>query len=217
MMENSTNKKIEENEDRKFYKEMDEKSSHRSCCTCQTFLILFFVALIVVGGIVFYFYWQITRGGTSRGNLTISKTTDVNKKIDNLRTDENGQFEMVITSSDLTSILSAGLSTEKIILKNIQVSINPSNILIYGNLSKPLSAKVLITGRPEVKDEKLKLSFTGVSLGNLNVPGLLNNTISDNFSGLLDKNLESLYQKYEIKKVILEENQMVIIGKIKGR
>ncbi|OGD56835.1 hypothetical protein A2V71_00980 [Candidatus Berkelbacteria bacterium RBG_13_40_8] len=213
MIENSTNKQTEENEVRKFYKEMDEKSSHQSCCTCRSFLFLFFVTLIIVGGIIFYLYWQVTRGGAFRENSTFSGTADIRKDIDNIQTDQTGQFEMVMTSEGLTNILSEGLSTERIILKQIRVSINPSNILIYGNLSKPLSSKVLITGRPEVKDEKLQFSVMNVSLGNLNVPGFLTNTISDNFSGLLEKNLDSLYQKYKVEKVILEENQMVIIGK----
>ena len=208
-------KNHKQDEEEKFYNELDKKTAHKSCCTCQTFIIFFFIVLVIISGFIFYLYWQITRGGGLQTNINVTTSNDFQAKIEKPSIDQNGQFQLVLTSDDLSSLLSEGFSTENFILKEIKVSINPSKMLIYGTLVKPLSSKVVIIAIPKVEGEKLRFIIENISAGNINLPASVNNSLNNSLSSLFDKKLADFYQKYTVDKVILEENQIYIFGEIK--
>jgi hypothetical protein len=211
-------KKNPSNDDERFYRELDEKKSHGSCCTCQTFAIFFVVLAVILGGITFYLYWQITHGGIlankSNTNLTAQTTQD---KIKNIHPDAFGEFRLVLSSEDMTNLLSEGISVNNLVMKDVYVSINPSSIVTYSTLTKPLSSKMAIELVPKTQSGQVQFTVQKITAGNLTIPSFMVSGLSNNFSNMVNAKFNSLYNDYEITHVNLAENQMEIIGKIKGR
>lgn len=203
------------NDDDKFYRELDEKKSHKSCCTCQTFVILFIILFLILGGITFFIYWQITHGGVFAKKPNISLTKISQDKLTNIKPNKSGNIKIVLTSDDLTNLISEGYSSEKVILKDTYVSINKNNIVIYGTLVRPLSSKVSLEVTPKVEDKKISFLINKVTAGKMSIPLFLVPQISNSFSEMLNMKFNSLYEKYEITQINLNENKMEIIGKLK--
>ncbi len=202
-------------DEEKFYQELDEKKAHGSCCTCQTLAILFTVIFFLGLGGVFYLYFQITHGGFTESFNAFLPTTDFASKIKNIQPDTSGEFQIVLTSNDLSNLLNDGFSTQNFILKDIHTSINSSNILIYGTLVKPLSSKVVITAIPVVADGKINLEIKKISAGNLNLPSFIASNLSSSISNLLNQKTALLYKNHQVTKIQLGENQTTIIGRKK--
>jgi len=210
--------KNQSSENEHFYRELDEKKSHGSCCTCQTFAIFFIVLFLVLGGITFFLYWEITHGGILAGgpssNLTAKTTQD---KITNLKPNTFGEFSLVLSSEDMTNLLSEGFSKEKLVMKDIYVSINPNDIIVYSTLTQPISSKMAIEVVPKVENGKVNFQVQKISAGKLSVPLFLIPSISKSLSNLVSSKLDGIYTNFEVTKINLTENKMEIDGKIKGR
>jgi len=213
-MEQTVNKS-EQQEKESFYEELDEKKSHQSCCTCQTLAIFFLIILIVLASGVIYIYWQITREKSFPANLPGVSLTQLNDKLKNLKSAANTPVEMSVDESELAFLLNEGISFENFLLKDVQVSINPTNILIYGSLTKPFSSKVVITAVPEAKDGKVNFKVTNISAGNFNLPAIVAERLGENLSNSLSNKMIMLYSKITVNEVKLADKKMILSGKIK--
>lgn len=152
MVQTSSNKKPS-SDDEQFYQELDEKRSHGSCCTCQTFIILFLVVLFLTLGGISYLYFEIKKGGLFTNSAKFS-SKNIQSQLDNVQVDKNNQFKLVLSPDDLNSFFSQGISTQGFIIKDTRVSIDPNEILIYGNLIKPMSAKLGMSNTKETTKTK---------------------------------------------------------------
>lgn len=212
----SNDKNSSIDEEGKFYQELDEKKSRNSCCTCQTLIILFVVILFFAAGGVYYLYRQITHNSLLNNNPKVATSTiDFSKKVDNIKTDNLNQFQIILTSDDLSNLLNSGYTTSNFILKDIRTSIASSGILIYGTLVKPLSSKITITTTVKVADGKIAIDAEKLTAGNINPPKIFINSVSSGLTGFLDQKMAILYKNYTIEKVELGENKMKVTGKIK--
>lgn len=202
----------------KFYEELDKTKVHQSCCTCQTLAILFLTILIILAGTIFYIYYQVTREKVFSFKIPSISLDNFNKKLSNLKTaqaDQSGQIQITLTDEDLSALLSEGLSLQSFLLKDIQVQILPTEILIYGRLVKPLKSKVVISALPSSKDGKINFEVTGVTAGNFNFPKFINAEIGKSLTNLVNAKLEPIYTKFEVQETNLEENKLIINGKAK--
>lgn len=197
----------------KFYDELDKTKVHQSCCTCQTLAILFLTILIILAGGLFYIYYQITREKVFSFKLPTVTLQDFNKKLTDLKPDQSGQIQITLTDRDMSALLSEGLSLQSFLLKEIQVQIMPTEILIYGRLVKPLTSKVVISTIPKVQDGKINFEVTGITAGNLNFPKFLNNQIGESLTDLVNAKLAPVYTKFEVQEINLEENKLILTGK----
>lgn len=214
-MNPKSNDQNKESSNDEFYQELDQKKLHQSCCTCHTLVILFGFFLIIVSGSIFYLYWQVTHGGMLRsGNNKSVTIKDFDNKLNNVAVEDN-IFTLSLTADELNSVLTKGLSVDDFILKDIVTSINPSEVLIYGNLVKPLNAKVMITCLPTAAGGKIKLQVTKISAGSVNLPAILNRKVSDNITTLLDRKFENFYKKNTVEQVSLNQDTILVSGKIK--
>ena len=138
MKQNSNNWRSEQGTD-EFYHELDEKTAHNSCCTCQTLTILFISFLIILVGTIFYLYWQITRGGILYlPSIRNASVQDFNQKLQNPAVSGN-QVTLMLTADEFNAVLNNGLTISNFVIKDVNLSINPKEFLIYGNLIKPLN------------------------------------------------------------------------------
>lgn len=204
------------NDEESFFGEMDKSKIHQSCCTCQSMAILFGLILIILAGGLFYIYWQITREKVFAFKLpTNISLQSFNARLNNLSNISSNNLELTLSNEDMTALLSEGLSFQTFLLKEIQVQILPSQILIYGRLVKPLQSKVVISAIPKTQNGKVIFEVTGVTAGNFNFPKFFNSQISKSLNSLIDAKLAPIYAKFNIEEIRLNENSLTIYGQAK--
>ena len=199
-----------------FYAELDRKTLKKSCCTMQTLIIFFLLLLIISLGGVYYGYKQIKKSNFSS---KIIQATFEDKKIfaEKLKIapgEEN--FEIAVTSEELTAITSEGISAKNFIIKNIQAIIQEKEITIFGTLTKPLSSQIQIETLPKVEEGKIKFEVKNSQAGSLNLPSFINEKIASAVNGSMDQNFGEFYKNYEVQSVTLFDDRMVISGKLKN-
>ena len=195
---------------------MDKKTTRRSCCTCQTMLILFGVIFLVVGLFTFYLFRQIKQIDFSPSQIfpsTVSRESFSRKlQID---PQSNPELKLTITAEELGSVFSSGLSGGGFEIKEMWAQIEEDGITIFGQLTKPLRTSLTIEAKPEVLDGKIGFKIEKISAGKLTLPGLLNSEIEKALNKIIDENFTSLYENYKIEKIELQKDQMIILGKLK--
>lgn len=207
----------DKSEENNFYQELDKKRAHKSCCTCQTITILFTVLFLVVIGGVYYLYFLATHGGILNAPpKTANSWVDFNTKISTTSPDDAGFATVVLTTEEVNILLSQGLSTGQFVMKDVHTSINPDAMLVYGTLTKPLRSKVVLTIVPTVENGEVKMTVTQASAGKLNLPFFWLDNISKIMSGVLAEKMSALYKNFEVRTIVLEENQMSIYLKSRG-
>jgi len=204
--------------DEDFYRELDKKNLHQSCCTCQTLAIFFVGLLLILSGTIFFLYWQISHGGGFSLNVSrIATTKDFQNKLTNASPDASGTYQLILSSDELNTVLGDGFSVSNFILKDTVASINPTELLIYGTLIKPLNSKIVMSTQPKAENEKLVIVVSKMTAGSVNLPTFLNKQVATNINDLLDKKMASFYEKATVTTVSLEQNQMIIMGQAKTK
>lgn len=207
---------MKKNPDDEFYSELDEKTQRKSCCTCQTMLIFFAVLLIIFGLLAFWGVKKIKQINLSYRAVVPSESARQSfiEKL-NATSQNSPTITLTITAEELTTLASTGLSGTNFILKDIQFIISPKQMEIFGTLTKPLGSNLKITTFPQVENAKVKMKIQSIDAGKLRLPGILYTEVEKVLNSFMDANLASFYEKYEVEEVFLEEDQMVIRGKLK--
>lgn len=205
----------DESAEKAFYREMDQKKFHRSCCTWQTFLIFFVCLAILAGGVTIYFFYKIKQSGFTINRLYPSNVSKQNFQ-DKLKiSKENPTFSVTVTSAELTSLAGDGIKTLTFEIKDIQIEINSQSLIIYGKLTKPLKSDIKIETAPKVFEGKIYFKVEKISAGKLILPSFLNNEVEKALNNLMAENFATLYENCQVEKVELENDQMIISGKLK--
>ena len=196
-----------------FYADLDKKTAHRSCCTCQTLIIFFAIILTISIIIVFFLVREIKKINLSPQKITTSFTLkdSFNKKIE--VTDL--EFTTEITSEELTSIMSDGLKLGQFDIKDIQVTVDKDGLNIYGNTKMIVKTNFKVETTPKAENGKIKIAVNKISAGHLSLPGILKPQIEKNLNEYFDNKFSNLYQNYEIEKIELQQDKIIISGKLK--
>lgn len=195
-----------------FYKDMDRKTARRSCCTFPTMIILFVLMALIVGGLTFYGGSKIrtVRISPKRASENFSNKFQLNPQV-------NPTFSIPISAKDLNSMAGGILSTGGWQVQNLEFSIDELGIETKGELVKLKLIKfnLQMMSMPEISDGKLKLKVQKVMVSRLNLPGYFRTEIEKSLNNILDENFASLYENYQVNDVQLEQDQMLISGKLK--
>lgn len=212
----TTENQEDESAEKAFYSELDKKNIKRSCCTCQTMVIFFAVLLILLIILTVYLYREIKKVNVSVRSVFPTEATkeNFNKKLADI---SSPTFSITITADELTNITSAGLKNLTFEIQNVQFEINEKNVITYGKLSKPLKSDIQIESRPKIAAGKIFFQVERVTAGKLVLPGFLNSEIQKAINNLMDENFQGLYQNYQVENISLENNQMIISGKLKNK
>lgn len=195
-----------------FYDDMDRKTARRSCCTFPTMIILFVLMALVVGGLTYYLVSKIrmlslpSKGATEN----FSNKFQLNPEV-------NPTFSIPISAEDLNSIVGGILSIGAFQIQNLEFSINELGIENNGELVKLKLVKfhLKMLSIPEISDGKVKLKVQKVMVSRLNLPGYFRTEIEKSLNNLMDENFATLYENYQATDVKLEQDQMIISGKLK--
>ena len=206
--------KIKNQED-EFYGEMDDRTARRSCCSCKTLAIFFACLLIVAAGLLIYGYRQIKKINFTQ---TIQPSLQAKNEFFNkikFEQDKEPTLELRITSEELTSIASGGFSNGYFETREVQIRILNEKIEIFGKMIRPFKTDLKIESQGEVEDGQIQFKFNKISAGKLSLPGLLKSEIEKSFNKMMDENFKELYEDYQVEKIELQEDEMIISGKLK--
>jgi len=210
-----TENQEDESAEKAFYSELDKKNIKRSCCTCQTMVIFFAILLILLIILTVYLYREIKKVNLSIRSVYPTETTkeNFNKKLTDIG---SPTFSVVVTADELTNIASSGLKNLTFEIQNIQFEITEKNVITYGRLTKPLKSDIQIESLPKIAAGKIFFQAKQVTAGKLVLPRFLNSEIEKAINNLMDENFQGLYKNYQVENVSLENNQMIISGKLKN-
>jgi len=213
------NKDVDVDDEDKFYREMDVKKIHQSCCTCQTLTILFILLFFFLAGTFSYVLWQVKSkpiGDFSLKSLPSSMATVLKGfqgKLDELKSEKSKEVQITITEQEFTAMVAEGFSFDQFVLRDSLVKIDEANVTLYSNLVKPLNSRIIIKTIPTVKEGKLSFEITSIKTGMLELPKFLVIKISNNLSGLISGKINSVYNRMEIEKIDLKNGRMILTGK----
>lgn len=205
---------VNDEKEQDFYRDLDKKTSHRSCCTWQTLILFFVGVLLILSGAIFFIYWQVSRGGSINfaGKPLLG---NIENKIKNSNPDVQGQYNITITADELNSILTEGLSVQDFVLRDATASINPKSILIYGNLIEPLNSKIVLEVVPKAENNKLVFKISKITAGNIVLPTMFNRKVETSLNELVDNKMSKLYAKMNMTDVSLGTNEIILKGEAK--
>lgn len=203
------------NQEDEFYGEMDDRTARRSCCSCKTLAIFFACLLIVAAGLLIYGYRQIKKiNFTQNIQPSLQAKNEFFEKI-KFEEDKEPTLELRVTSEELTSIASNGFSNSYFETREVQIRILNEKIEIFGKMIRPFKTDLKIESQGEVEDGQIQFKFNKISAGKLSLPGLLKSEIEKSFNQMMDENFKELYQDYQVEKIELKEDEMIISGKLK--
>lgn len=111
--------------------------------------------------------------------------------------DGNGNATVTITDDELTQAIAtaqaqAAQNGQPITLQNVQATFTGGNIILAGDVTQPVQARLTVTFRPYIQNNVLQFEVIAAQLGQINVPPslldsaeiTLNNTLSQSFAQL---------------------------------
>lgn len=198
-----------------FYSDLDRKTFRRSCCTLNTFFLFFLGVLIITLSGTIYCYYEIKKINLS-SKIVQATFQDKNNFYEKLKIDPTEEnFEIIISSEELTAVISEGISFRNFVIKNNQAIIDPNGVNFYGSLIKPLSSTVQIKTVPKVESGKIKFTVEKMTLGKLAMPKFICEDAASVLNKTMDTNFQDLYARGEVQNISLSDNKMTISGKIK--
>ena len=197
-----------------FFDEMDRKSPGKSCCTCQTMIIVFVILLAVLVVLTLIINSRIK----APSNMQVTTPTSenellvANEKLQNAylrKPDSKGMVTIELTSEELKALVSA--ADQDLLLKSIQVNITPLGIEAQGLITSPLKTNLTLMLACEVENSQVKIKVTDIKAGSLNIPSFLAQKISAQAEELFSKQFKKI-QHFEIQEIDLESGKMLIKG-----
>lgn len=202
-----------------FYSELDEAHKHTSCSCGQ--IIFFLVFLFLFGS--FMVWWGIgqirQRVATDKIPISNDIYNQAKNKIDSFFVSKtpvnnlNPNLTLTLTDQELTAILltaSKNNITGRYVLSNPSVAITTSSMIVTGQLVKPFSAQVRVTGQPVIISNKIHFKTDQIYIGALLVPQFLNSGINDAVDSMISNQLNDPRIKYE--NVTLQEHALLLTG-----
>lgn len=198
-----------------FYHELDTKTK-RSFCSCQTLAIGFILLAIALAVGLVQVGKKITTAVVPPRKVTgtVDDASKLQERFDTLNKTPGASTSIAITEQELTSLLvEAVAKNPQIPLRNVQVEVEPSEVIVNGTLTQWLNSTVRMSLLPKVIDNKLELELTKIQAGTLAVPPVITEKIAEGFKGLLMQTTNSI-QGVAFKSVQLEQGRLTISGTI---
>lgn len=200
-------------ENETFYQELDEKTRRRSCCNCSTMIILFLIVSLLAIALTIFLFGKI-RGANLENNFLPKKLETLSDKFV-LGPENNPTFTLTVTENELTAASGGELAVGGWQIKNLEFKIDELMIEVDGQLVKIFKFNLKIFSLPEVVDGKVKLKIQKISAGGLGMPGFFRVEMEKALNNLLDKNFASIYENYQVTDIKLNQDEMLISGKLK--
>ena len=118
-----------------------------------------------------------------------------------------------LTEKDLTAFLKSAELSSGSPLRNVQASVTPEAIEIFGQLEELNRTFLTVALKPEVSENNLKIKITKIRLGTLSLPAVLGNFLVEKFLDNQIKSAEDALAKIgKLENIILSDGKVTIRG-----
>ena len=205
------------NQEDDFYQDLDKKTAKKSFCSWPLMVAFFVFVLIIVIGLVFYLFREFKgRANNTNKNSSLEALYTLTLEKLKLNPETQPESQIELNSGEIESLLSE-ISVSGGKVKNIQVEIGDLGITISGALAESLKQSVKINVLPKVENGKIKMDVQKIIVGTVTIPTILYPLTERSLNSAIDKNFESFYQNYKIEKIELENDKIIIFGKLKNK
>lgn len=154
------------------------------------------------------------QGGAAVQTVVAAGTPDINalrEKLAALLPDENGNVTVTITDDDVNQAIQSQPAEGQ--LQNPAVTFTGGNVVLVGDVTEPVTARLTVVFRPYVADGLLQFEVVQATLGNVNVPPTLLQSAENTLNGTLGDALNNLPAGIEVTGITMGEGTMVVVGR----
>lgn len=177
-------------------------------------VIFFTILLAIVIFLTIYLFYQIKQIDFSPAKIkpsSIAKESFLAK----INPDDLQSQTFIITSAELSAVMESGVKSGLWEIKEMQIAIGENEVNIYGRLVKPLKTQVKITCQPKVEEGEIKFELEKFQAGKLVLPKFLLSKVEAGLNQSIKENFAPFYQNYQVEKIELEQDKMIIKTKLK--
>jgi hypothetical protein len=155
------------------------------------------------------------QGGAAVATVAAAGTPDLSalrEKLEALQPDENGNVTTTITDDEVNQAIQAneGQSSS---LDNAAVTFTSSGIVLAGDVTQPVTARLTVTFVPLVEDGVVRFEITQATLGSVNVPAALLDSAEATLNSTLGDALNNLPGGVQLTGVTMGEGTMVVTAR----
>jgi hypothetical protein len=147
----------------------------------------------------------------------VGAMTALERKLTFISPDANGNFTITMTDADLAEHLAlqgSAFENNDARIENVQVNFTPQNVLITGNVTKPVSLPLTAQLRPVAVDGRLHFQVTNASAGVLPIPESMLSILEAGVNVGLGQALSYLPAEVSLLDVALGSGSMTVLGQV---
>ena len=199
-----------------FYADLD-KVKRKESCSCSSMIIflafLFFSGVYIVGWGVSQIKQKIYTPEVSISATMLRQAEDKLQSFFKKDTAKGSQISITLTDQELTSLLIKSeviAQNDNYYLDNPQANITPSEIVISGQLRKPIRSQVTINGSLVVENKNLSYKVSSIQAGKLEVPRVFSQGLESLIGRLVTTRLSN--PNIEYQSVVADKSSLTITG-----
>lgn len=138
------------------------------------------------------------------------------EKFSNIEPDENGNFTITITDTELNEALqlaeeSQAASGSSPVSQPV-ILFTGGNIVVMGNVTQPIEAQLTVSFKPSVIDGELQFEVVSATLGTLNVPAAVLSSAESTLNSTLGQALNAVPSNLTLQSIEMGEGTMTVSG-----
>lgn len=137
-------------------------------------------------------------------------------KFENIQTDENGNFSVTVTDTEVNQALQRAQETQgttnEVPLQQTVIVFTGGNIVLTGEVTQPVQAQLMVVFRPSVVDSVLQFEVVSATLGTIEVPGALLSGAEATLNSTLGEAMNSIPADFTLQSIVMGEGTMMVTG-----
>jgi hypothetical protein len=143
--------------------------------------------------------------------------SSLERKLTSISPDANGNFTITMTDADLAEYLAmqgAAFENSEARIENVRVSFTPQNVLVTGDITRPVNLPLTAQLKPIVADGQLRFQVLNASAGVLPVPDSMLSILEAGMNVGLGQAMNSLPEGVTLLDVALGSGSMTVLGRV---
>lgn len=152
-----------------------------------------------------------------QGDGAATGATSLERKLTSISPDANGNFTITMTDADLAEYLAtqgAAFENSEARIENVQVSFTPQNVVVTGDVTKPIGLPLTAQLQPDVVDGRLHFQVLNASAGMFPVPDSMLSVLETGINVGLGQAMNSLPADVGLLDVALGSGSMTVLGQM---
>jgi hypothetical protein len=137
-------------------------------------------------------------------------------KFENIQTDENGNFSVTVTDTEVNQALQQAQQAEgapnDLPLQQTVIVFTGGNIVLTGNVTQPVAAQLMVVFRPSVVNGVIQFEVVSATLGTIEVPTVILSSAEATLNSTLGEAMNSIPANFTLQSIVMGEGTMTVSG-----